>query len=385
MNALGLRVVIALLIVVEFMVFSGAAKNRTKIPVKHFLFNNPSKVCYEKYGCFSKQPSVRWGLISIQPSLPQNPSAVGTTFDLYTKEGYGRIDDFDTDKLKAPKFDMSRRTIFVIHGWRESATKGWTIELKDALLQREDCNVILVDWSKGAKRRYGQSVGNTRLVGAQVAELIRFLINSTSRSPDSAKRFYIVGFSLGGQTAGYVGRYLKEKAGMTLGRITGLDPAGPCFNSISDPRFRLDPSDAEYVDVIHTDMTKNSGFVGFGMRREGGHADFFPNGGIDQRGCLRHLVELEFVQTVKCDHQRAWKYFIASVKNPRSWEAHPCKDYYDCEKGKFQACDGECPTMGYGADKTKPIGKFYLMTSRGAPFLGLSPDASMEEDNYGSP
>ena len=83
-----------------------------------FLFNNPSKVCYEKYGCFSKQPSVRYGLISIQPSLPQKPSAVGTTFDLYTKEGYGRIDDFDTDKLKAPKFDMSRRTIFVIHGWR---------------------------------------------------------------------------------------------------------------------------------------------------------------------------------------------------------------------------------------------------------------------------
>ena len=58
------------------------------------------------------------------------------------------------------------------------------------------------------------------------------------------------------------------------------------------PRFRLDPSDAEYVDVIHTDMHKRVGLVGFGMRDEAGHADFFPNGGIDQRGCLRHLVKL---------------------------------------------------------------------------------------------
>ena len=80
--------------------------------------------------------------------------------------------------------------------------------MKDALLQREDCNVILVDWSGGAKTLYGQSVGNTRLVGAQTAELIRFLIKRASGSPHSAKMFYIVGFSLGGQTAGYAGSYL---------------------------------------------------------------------------------------------------------------------------------------------------------------------------------
>ena len=95
--------------------------------------------------------------------------------------------------------------------------------MKDALLRREDCNVILVDWSGGAKTLYGQSVGNTQLVGAQVAELIRFLIKSASGSPDSAKMFYIVGFSLGGQAAGFAGKYLKEKARMTLGRITGKE------------------------------------------------------------------------------------------------------------------------------------------------------------------
>ena len=81
-------------------------------------------------------------------------------------------------------------------------------------------------------------------------------------------------------------------ADLTILSSQGLDPAGPYFDGNTDPRFRLDPSDAEYVDVIHTDMHKRVGLVGFGMRDEAGHADFFPNGGIDQRGCLRHLVEL---------------------------------------------------------------------------------------------
>lgn len=56
--------------------------------------------------------------------------------------------------------------------------------MKDALLNRKDLNVILVDWSKGAGFPYGQASGNTRLVGAQIAELIRFLITST-KSPSS--------------------------------------------------------------------------------------------------------------------------------------------------------------------------------------------------------
>ena len=36
----------------------------------------------------------------------------------------------------------------------------------------------------------------------------------------------------------------------------GLDPAGPYFEN-TDPRVRLDPTDAQFVDVIHTDGTHN--------------------------------------------------------------------------------------------------------------------------------
>ena len=90
----------------------------------------------------------------------------------------------------------------------------------DALLDREDCNVILVEWFDGAALPYSQAAGNTRLVGVQIAELIKFLISSNSGSSNWADRFYIVGFSLGGQVAGYAGRHLRV-GGMILGRITG--------------------------------------------------------------------------------------------------------------------------------------------------------------------
>lgn len=92
--------------------------------------------------------------------------------------------------------------------------------MTDALLEREDCNVIVVNWNPGARVSYPQAAGNTRLVGVQTAVLIRFLITSSSGSASFANRFYIVGYSLGAHVAGYAGSYLKER-GMTLGRITG--------------------------------------------------------------------------------------------------------------------------------------------------------------------
>ena len=59
---------------------------------------------------------------------------------------------------------------------------------------------------------------------------------------------------------------------------SGLDPAGPYF-SYTDPAVRLDPGDAHFVDVIHTD----AGLLG--TSQSVGHIDFFPNGGLRQPGC----------------------------------------------------------------------------------------------------
>ena len=62
-----------------------------------------------------------------------------------------------------------------------------------------------------------------------------------------------------------------------------MDPASPLFETASgvvDPDFRLDPTDAQFVDVIHTSGTA------FGFLTAIGHVDFYPNSGkFPQPGC----------------------------------------------------------------------------------------------------
>ena len=66
-------------------------------------------------------------------------------------------------------------------------------------------------------------------------------------------------------------------------RISALDAAGPFFEN-ADFRIRVDKSDADFVDVVHT----NGGNLlqsRFGMVGACGHIDFYVNGGILQPGC----------------------------------------------------------------------------------------------------
>ena len=93
--------------------------------------------------------------------------------------------------------------------------------MKDALLDKGDFNVIMTDWSVGANQDLGVSSGNTRLVGAQMAELVQFLIYCNGNSMDLADNFYLIGFSLGAHVVGYAGSYLQKKYSMIVGRITG--------------------------------------------------------------------------------------------------------------------------------------------------------------------
>ena len=64
---------------------------------------------------------------------------------------------------------------------------------------------------------------------------------------------------------------------------SGLDPARPNFEG-NDPEARLDKSDANFVDVIHTNSAPFL-FGGAGYRGQLGHVDFYPNGGEHQPGC----------------------------------------------------------------------------------------------------
>ena len=61
--------------------------------------------------------------------------------------------------------------------------------------------------------------------------------------------------------------------------FTALDPVGIAFFAFGNP-YRLDKSDADFLDVIHTDASH------YGVGIPIGHVDFYPNGGRRvQPGC----------------------------------------------------------------------------------------------------
>lgn len=88
-----------------------------------------------------------------------------------------------------------------------------------------------------------------------------------------------------------------------LNQHTGLDPAAPGFD-FNDAAIRLDPSDAMFVDVIHSDVRDSALSKALGLQRPCGHVDFYPNGGKHQPGCdtsdviggnnRKHLVMMRF-------------------------------------------------------------------------------------------
>jgi len=324
------------------------------------LANAEMQVCYEKYGCFSnKEPFKKFVL------LPFPPALIAPNFRLYTRLNQDKpqfIDDYDLAKLQNSSYNGSKRTVIVVHGYIEIRPE-WMERIRDGLLRNVDCNVILVDWFRGGFPPYLQAAGNTRLVGAMIAELIKFLISQTRSSPDF---YHVVGFSLGSHIAGYAGSRLQQD-GLILGRITGLDPAGPLF-SATDPAVRLDPTDAQFVDVIHTDADR------WGTFQASGHIDFYPNGGLDQVGCLSVTDDLGPIGPLVCDHLRAPAYFIESLSPQclHNMRGFPCPDSNEFDRARCLAnCkNGACPEMGYTAvqNGSQIVGKHFLYTKASAPF-----------------
>lgn len=102
----------------------------------------------------------------------------------------------------------------IVHGFGSSCSHVWVYEMRSALMAVEDCNVICVDWERGATiPNYVRAAANTRMVGKQVALLLAGLQKHAGLP---VHRVHVIGFSLGAHVAGFAGAELKN-----LSRITG--------------------------------------------------------------------------------------------------------------------------------------------------------------------
>ncbi|XP_026467391.1 hepatic triacylglycerol lipase-like [Ctenocephalides felis] len=168
-------------------------------------------------------------------------------------------------------------------------------------------NVIAMDWEAlSSGPCYIAAVSNSRPAGVCVAQLV-------SRLRDAgATNIHIIGFSLGAHVPNFAAVKLRP---YKLSRITGLDPAMPLF-AFSSLDGKLDPTDAEFVDVFHTNALIQ------GKMERCGHADFYFNGGVAQPGCG---------VDVGCSHHRAADYFAESIKgdgaSPVGFWSWPCPSF----------------------------------------------------------
>lgn len=330
--------------------------------------------CYGEHGCYTTNRPFGGTLQRPFSVLPDRPGVIGTTYYLYTRatrKTRTEISRYTT----LGDWKASRPTKFIIHGFVDSSNKPWWIDLKNAILEVDDVNIIFVDWSRGNGFPYEKASTNAQVVGADVALFVQYFISSHG---SKATDFHIIGHSLGGQTAGYAGARIRG-----LGRITGLDPAGPYFEN-TDPAVRLDPTDALFVDVIHTDGAHNL-LLGLGSLERMGHVDFFPNGGYDQPKCpqtagkiINLILQLGtmniegFVLTSLCSHMAAVNFFTDSVRNLCPYVAYKCSNFDDFDSGKCSLeCSGQgrqCNRMGYWTSSTGGKGDLYLKTQDASAF-----------------
>ncbi|XP_059476680.1 uncharacterized protein LOC132197406 isoform X2 [Neocloeon triangulifer] len=269
-------------------------------------------------------------------------------------------------------FNSSLPTKVIVHGFGSKCSLVWVHEMKSALMAVEDCNVICVDWEPGASLpNYVRAAANTRLVGKQVALLLRKLKTQYGLDP---RNVHLIGFSLGAHVAGFAG---AETPG--LSRISGLDPAGPLFEA-QEAEARLDASDADFVDVIHSNGA-NLILGGLGSRQPMGHVDFYPNGGAEQKGCSNLLLgavsDISFLWSSSeddlrslCNHRRAYKFFTDSVSSRCPFPAFPCESYEQFLEGECFNCgpQRQCGNMGYYSDRSPARGPMFLITRDNEPF-----------------
>ncbi|XP_070288301.1 pancreatic triacylglycerol lipase-like [Myotis yumanensis] len=335
------------------------------------------EVCFLRLGCFSDDAP--WAGIVERPLkiLPWGPKEVNTRFLLYTNENPDSFQEIvaEPSTIEASNFKTDRKTRFIIHGFIDKGEEGWLANMCKNMFKVENVNCICVDWKSGSRTGYTQASQNIRIVGAEVAYFVQVLQSAFGYSPSDV---HIIGHSLGSHAAGEAGR----RTNGTVGRITGLDPAEPCFEGTPE-LVRLDPSDAQFVDVIHTDAAPIIPNMGFGMSQTAGHLDFFPNGGKDMPGCqkniLSQIVDIDGIwegsrDFVACNHLRSYKYYSDSILHPDGFTGFPCASYSSFTEDKCFPCPTEgCPQMGHYADryagKTKGVGQtFYLNTGDASYF-----------------
>lgn len=307
---------------------------------KILKLENDTTYCSSSIGCINKLPNT---------TPPYGSEALKTEFTISTlgetqtvsfidagtcPRSLAQICPYDLGLLKSSPFKSHRRTVIIIPGYSNKKDTCWPCDMA-SIWHRLDVNVIRVHWDTGMW--YDIAMAKTKFLARQITLLIYYLAQAHGVEVDDnyLENIYIIGHSLGAHVAGFVGQDYEGR----LGRITGLDPAGPGFLS-QEPRYRLDRSDALLVDVIHTNADRSmiktqlewdEFGVHWGTIVDSGHVDLYANNGKYQPGCVANMYPY-------CSHSAAVNYYLSilsnSVDGRESSLAYRSNNYEDFSNGR---------------------------------------------------
>jgi pimeloyl-ACP methyl ester carboxylesterase len=310
--------------------------------------------------------------------FPRNVSTANYEGRLYTP-----------DELLQHNFRVERPTKIISHGWTSNAL-GFCKDYVAAYFTHPSpsYNVIGIDYAPLATwDNYFMAAENAIRVGDYSGEhLGNLLINQLGQRPD---QIHAIGHSLGGHLVGHFGRSVESAVGQgKIARVTALDPAGPYFD-VQPAEKRVMKTDAEFVDVIHT----NSGSIlSLCLSYKGalGHVDFYPNGGSHQAGCTdiclaSYCNEWNLIDLFNgaCSHGRVNDLYVESIlhaphtdvflsKSCDSWDHFENDDCHDdiqpIEMGEGLTKDQVSRLINQRQDVAKT---FFLTTNDKTPYSGV--------------
>lgn len=261
----------------------------------------------------------------------------------------------------------NKKTVLYAVGFLDSSVWPHSQAIGTAYSKR-GYNVFITETFPFLSYIYPKSVRITRVVGKKIGE---FLVRLTELGL-TADNLELVGASLGAHVAAHAAKYFYSATGKKPSRITGLDPAGPCYRSLP-PEERLHKSDAHKVDIVHTNID------GFGIAERLGHLDFYANGGEFQPSDIPYIPCL-----VICSHIRAIFYWWQAIEHPKKFIGVQCDSIQNARLGKCFDNTTE-NYLGSAADFGKP-GIYFLPTHNEFPYYkGKGRDGiKFEDDIYKS-
>ncbi|XP_046146056.1 phospholipase A1 isoform X1 [Osmia bicornis bicornis] len=305
--------------------------------------------------------------------------------------------------LEWTDFQIVRKTVIIVHGFLSHGQEPWISSMAKSFLQWGDVNVVVVDWSSGSNTwNYYKAAVNTEVVGYQISRFLEHIENATSTESNWGP-LHLVGHSLGAHICGFAAKELKKRQSKwKIERITGLDPAQPCFKN-ADSTVKLHKSDAPFVDIIHTNgrllseiglgLPQPIGWLYFSViltflfnyyksKFSSGHVDFYPNGGRRQPGCgnmnssyFEYLpIPIADIKSSICSHGRSYIYLTESLmsdvkKNCTFWAHYWDLSFRSLKQLVRESCNRNvCTEMGINAINYSQRGTFFVATSDSVPF-----------------